>query len=115
MPAATAAFDEPLAFELLAAPPFRALPLEDLRALPLDDLRALLPELRDDELPLRDDADAVRLLDALPLRLDALPLLDLLPEPLEVLRLFGLDPFELRELVCRLLVERVLPWAMAPP
>lgn len=107
MPAATAAFDEPLAFELLAAPLFRALPL--------DDLRALLPELRDDELPLRDDADAVRLLDALPLRLDALPLLDLLPEPLEVLRLFGLDPFELRELVCRLLVERVLPWAMAPP
>ena len=114
MPAATAAFDEPLAFELLAAPLFRALPL--------DDLRALLPELRDDELPLRDEADAVRLLDALPLRLDALPLrldalplLDLLPEPPELLRLFGLDPLELRELVCRLLVERVLPWAMAPP
>jgi hypothetical protein len=35
--------------------------------------------------------------------------------PLEALLFFGLDPFEPREAVCRLLDERVLPWAIAPP
>ena len=30
-------------------------------------------------------------------------------------RFFELDPFELRELVGRFDVERVLAWAMAPP
>jgi hypothetical protein len=123
MPAATAAFDEPLLFDVRAFPAF-------------DDFRALAPELREPELPLReaelrlrDDADDVRPLDALelfgllraavlllfdPLRLllfdEALRLL-----LLEALRLFGLDPFELRELACRLLVEPVFAWATAPP
>jgi hypothetical protein len=116
MPAATAAFDDPFPF--------------DARAFPLfDDFRALAPELREPELrlPLRDDADEVR-------RLDVLALLGLLREAvpleplrlllfdealrlllLEALRLFGLDPFELRELACRLLVELVFAWAIAPP
>jgi hypothetical protein len=118
MPAATAAFDEPFPSDARAFPPF-------------DDFRALVPELREAELRLllRDDADAVRRLDALelfgllreavpllvdPLRLllfeDALRLL-----LLEALPLFGLEPFELRELVCRLLVEPVFAWAIAPP
>lgn len=81
--------------------------------------------------PLRDEADDVRRLDALPLF--ALPLfvplrdavvfrdelvlreaVDLLPLPLFELLLLGLEPFELRELACRLFVERVLPWAICP-
>jgi hypothetical protein len=120
MPAATAAFDDPFPFELRS--------------------RALLPELRLAELReadplLRDDADDVRRLEALPLRVlppDAADLLreavdllreaaDLVPLPLfelralEPLRFFGLDPFELRELACLLLVDRVLPWAISPP
>lgn len=96
---------------------------------PLDDFRALVPELREAELRLRDDADEARRLDALALfglLREAVPLLfdplrALLFEEalrlllLEALRLFGLDPFELRELACRLLVEPVLAWATAPP
>jgi hypothetical protein len=102
----------------------------DARALPplFDDFRALVPELREPE-ALRDDADEVRRLEvlpllgllreAVPLLLDPLRLL-LLEEALrllllDALRLFGLDPFELRELACRLLVERVFAWAIAPP
>jgi hypothetical protein len=110
MPAATAAFEEPLPFDARDAP-------------------LLEPPLR-----LRDEADDVRRLDALPLFVplrDALGLraaVDLLPLLLFVLLLLlfelpllaallvlGLDPFELRELACRLFVERVLPWAIAPP
>ena len=119
----TAAFDEPLPFDAARAFP------------PFDDFRALVPELRDPELRLRDDAAEV-------LRLDALALFGLLREAvlfleavllpfevlrlllfdealrlllLEALRLLGLDPFELRELVCLLLVEPVFAWATAPP
>jgi hypothetical protein len=114
MPAATAAFDEPLPLEarapaLLAE--FRALldvfraPLDAFRA-PLDVFRALVPELFDAELRFRDAADDLALL---------FPVLPLEREALDLLPLRGLDPFELRELVCRLLVERVLPWAIAPP
>lgn len=109
-PATTATF-EPLPFELALPAP-----------LPPDD--------RADELRLRDEAADERRLEALalfgllreaadllledPLRLllfeDPLRLL-----LLEALLFFGLDPFELREVVCRLFEERVLPWAMAPP
>jgi hypothetical protein len=117
-PVTTAAFDDPF-------------PL-DARAFPLfDELRAFVPELREPELrlPLREDADEVLRLDALallgllreavPLLFDPLRLL-LFEEPLrllllEALPLFGLDPFELRELACRLLVDPVLAWAIAPP
>ena len=110
-------------------------PFDGFRA-PFDGFRALAPELREPELrlreaelPLRDDADEVRRLDvlallgllreAVPLLFDPLRLL-LFEEALrllllEALRLFGLDPFELRELACRLLVEPVFAWAIAPP
>jgi hypothetical protein len=108
-PVTTAAFD-PFPFDARAFPP-------------LDDFRALVPELREPELrlPLRDDADEVLRLDvlallgllreALPLLFDPLRLL-LLEEALrllllEAVRLFGPDPFELRELACRLLGEPV--------
>jgi hypothetical protein len=95
-----------------------------------------LPELPEDELRPRDEADGERLLEALPL-LDALPLLGLLREAaallfepelrlllfepvlrllaVEAAWLFGLDPFELFEVACRLLVDRELAWAIAPP
>jgi hypothetical protein len=121
MPAATAAFDDPFAF--------------DLRALPAFDRRALPPALRDAELRLRDDAEEVRRLEAVaPFALvplfgllrEAVPLLfdpprlllleaELRPLLLEALRLLGLDPFELREFACRLLEERDFAWATAPP
>ena len=113
MPAATAAFVEPFADELL--------PL-DLRAFP--PLREDALRLREDALRLRDDAADVRRLDELPLfallrdAVDLLLPLLLLRLPLlllDPLRLFGLDPFELREPACRLLPERVFAWAMAPP
>jgi hypothetical protein len=118
------------------------LPFDACAFPPFDDFRALAPELREAELRPRDDADDVRRLDALPLfvplrdavvfrdelvlraAVDPLPLrlfvllLLLFELPLLVLaalRLLGLDPFELRELACRLFVERVLPWAIAPP
>jgi hypothetical protein len=114
----TAAFDDPFPF--------------DARELPLfGDCRALVPELREAELrlPLRDDADEVLRLDApalFGLLREAVPLLFgplrllLFDEALrllllEALLLFGLDPFELRELACRLLVEPVFAWAIAPP
>jgi hypothetical protein len=114
---------------------FEPLPLPFERELelpaPLPDDRACELRLPDPELRLRDDAADER-------RLDALALLGLLREPeedllledpllllrfevplrlllLEALWLFGLDPFELREFVCFLFEERVLPWAMAPP
>ena len=124
MPAMTGAFDdEPLPFER-AAPPLPPL----LRCALAPELRDDAPELRDDalrapgdaalprdeELPLREDADGDR-------RLDALPLFCLLedePRPLlldEFPPFFGLDPFELRELVCFLLPERDLAWAITPP
>jgi hypothetical protein len=112
MPAATAAFDEPFPFDADRA--LRLLELEDCFAL-VDGLRALLPELRELELRLRDDAEEVRRLEALPLRVLLREAVDLLPLRLFEPPLFGLDPFELREPVCRLLVERVLPWAIAPP
>ena len=108
---------------------------------PFDDgrdavLRALEPLLRALE-PLEPLLRAL-----LPLRLDALVLLGLLPElddrlrelddPLreleallpfdDVLRLLlreaallGLDPFELRDDVFRLLCDRELAWAISPP
>ena len=138
-PVTTAAFDDPFPFDARVF-----LPFDGFRA-PFDGFRALAPELREPELrlreaelPLRDDADEVRRLDVLallgllreavpllfdPLRLllfeEALRLL-LFEEALrllllEALRLFGLDPFELRELACRLLVEPVFAWAIAPP
>jgi hypothetical protein len=123
MPVMTAAFDEPfeLAWRALE-PPLRALdpPLRELELplpefelrlrepeLPLRELgfRALLaPEDRDDELRPRDDADAVRLLDALPLLALVLPELPSL----------ALDPFELLDDL-RFVPERALLWAMAPP
>ena len=114
-PVTTAAFDAPFEFDARAVALF-------------DDFRALVPELREPELRLRDDADEVLRLDALAvlgLLREAVPLLldaRLLPFDevlrlllLEALRLFGLDPFELRELACRLLVEPVFAWAIAPP
>jgi hypothetical protein len=123
MPVTTAAFDEP--FELACRalelplralePPLRELELRlpefELRLreleLPLRELlfRALLaPEDRDDELRPPDDADAVRLLDALPLFALVLPELPFL----------ALDPFELLDDL-RFVPERALLWAMAPP
>ena len=121
-PVTTAAFEVPFEFEARALAPF-------------DDFRALVPELREPELRLReaelrlrDDADEVLRLDALavlgfreavPLLFDPLRLL-LFEEALRLLRLeaplfFGLDPFELRELVCRLFADPVFAWARAPP
>jgi hypothetical protein len=112
-PVTTAAFDDPFPFEARA----------------FDDFRALVPEPRDAELRLRDDADEVRRLDvlallgllreAVPLLFDP-PRLLLFEEALRLLllaalRLFGLDPFELRELACRLLVDPAFAWAIAPP
>ena len=97
------------------------------------DLRALLPpdacdeelRLRDEELPLLDDADGERRLDALELLgllrelddreledFEALELDDLL---LEEALLFGLDPFELRVVVFLFVPELELDWAIAPP
>jgi hypothetical protein len=81
-----------------------------------------LPELPDEELRPRDEADGERRLDALPLFDDALPLLDLLRDALAPLRLFvleapwlfGLDPFELLEVACRLLEDLELAWATCP-
>jgi hypothetical protein len=85
-PVTTATFDEP--FELT------------LRALELR-LRVLEPDWR-------DDAAGARLVDALaPLELFAR-----LPDELAFL---GLDPFEVRDAVFRLLWERELAWATAPP
>ena len=68
-----------------------------------------LPDDRADELRLRDEAADEPRLDALALaRLLREPAALLLDDPL-------LDPFALREVVCRLLEERELLWAMAPP
>lgn len=111
------AFDEPP--ELREAPP-------ELRC---DEL----PELPDDELRPRDEAEGERRLEALPLLDDALPLLDdalrllgllalrllLLDEELRLLVLeapwlFGLDPFELLEVACRLFEDLELAWATCP-
>jgi hypothetical protein len=81
----------------------------------------LLPEDRADELRLRDEAADAPRLEALALFGLLRDAEDLLFEdplrllPLEALLFFGLDPFEPREAVCRLLDERVLPWAIAPP
>ena len=109
----------------------------DFRAPELD-LWALPPEDRDEEPRLRDDADEGRRLDALAvLRLDALALLGLLREadalprevealPREVEALLreaddllrdedGLDPFEVLDPDFRLVWERELAWAIAPP
>ena len=100
-PVTTAAFDDPFPLDARAFPPF-------------DVFRALVPELRDDaDEVLRLDALAVLglLREAVPLLFDALRLLPfdevLRLLLLEALRLFGLDPFELRELACRLLVDPV--------
>jgi hypothetical protein len=89
----------------------------------------------DDELRLRDDAEDVRLLDALVLfgllrelaerllaeeeRLLAGVLRLFVPEALllfvpEALVVLGLDPFELLDADLRLVVERELAWAMSP-
>jgi hypothetical protein len=122
----TAAF-EPLPFE-------RELelrrPLLDDRA---DELRLPDPELRlrdEAELRPRDEAAEERRLEALALLGLLREAEDLLPEEplrlllledplrlllLEALWLFGLDLFELREFVCPLFEERVLPWAITPP
>jgi hypothetical protein len=114
---------------------FEPLPFEgelELRAPSLDELGLPEPALRlpdEAELPLRDEAAEERRLEA-PALLGLLreaedlllddPLRLLFEDPLrllllEPLWLFGLDPFELREFVCLLFEERVLPWAMAPP
>jgi hypothetical protein len=95
----TAAF-VPLPFERELA--LRA-PLLDDRA---DELRLPDPELRlrdEAELRLRDEAAEER-------RLEALALLGLLREAEDLL-----SAFELREFVCLLFEERVLPWAITPP
>jgi hypothetical protein len=140
MPVATATFGVPfeLEFELRAFAPDERdealrLPDDELRLrlrLPEEELRprdeaAGLPE---EELRPRDEAAEDLRLDALAvLRLDALPLFGLLREaddlprelaPLlfdEVLRLFGLEPFELVDPDFRLVRERELAWAIAPP
>jgi hypothetical protein len=104
---------ERLAPPLPPLPPFPPLPLRDDAAPPRDDDEPL----RDDELRLREDAAGERRLDALLLfcLLDGEPRL-LLPLPRDELPLlFGLDPFELREVVCFLLPERDLAWAITPP
>jgi hypothetical protein len=104
--------------------------------LPFEPLfRAPLPP-DDDELRLRDEAEDVRLLEALVLfgllrelaerllaeeeRLLAGVLRLFVPEALrlfvpEALVLLGLDPFELREVVFLLLCDRELGWAISPP
>jgi hypothetical protein len=119
-PVTTAVFDEP--FELVLRAPEPALRALELPLCALElrlrvlapDFRALLPpedrdeELRDDALPPRDDAAEVRRLDDFePLALFA----RLLDEP----PFFGLDPFELRDVVFRLLCDRELAWAISPP
>jgi len=89
-----------------------ALPLRDEAA---DERRlealALLGLLRDGEDLLREPLRLLLLVDPLRLLLfeDALRLLR------EALWFLGLGPFELREVVFRLLDERVLAWAIAPP
>jgi hypothetical protein len=130
MPVATATFGVPfeLEFELPPLAPDEReaelrLPDDELR-LPDDELR-----LRDDEEPRpRDEAAEDRRLDALAVpRLDALELFGLLREAEDLLReaedllreaedlAFGLDPFELVDPDFRLLWERELAWAIAPP
>ena len=118
MPAATAAFEEPLPFEprdapLLEPPPLLRDDADDVRrlaALPL-----LVP-LRD-AVVFRDELVLRAAVDLLPLPLFELLLLLFVPPLLllAALLLLGLEPFELREVACRLFVERVLPWAIAPP
>jgi hypothetical protein len=103
--------------------------------LPFEPLfRAPLPP-DDDELRLRDDAEDVRLLEALVLfgllrelaerllaeeeRLLAAVLRLFVPEALllfvpEALVVLGLDPFELLDADLRFVVERELAWAMSP-
>lgn len=115
-PVTTAAFDEPFDEDPDAA----------LRALDAA-LRAAEPLLRAAE-PLLRAVLPLLLRALLPLRLDALALFGLLRElvallPFDaVLRLllrdallFGLDPFELRDEVFRLLCDRELVWAISPP
>jgi hypothetical protein len=112
-PVTTATFEEPL-------PP--AEPALVLRALlPPDDREEEL-RLRDEELPLRDDADGERRLDALELLGLLRELEDLEPEDFELEDLlldealvFGLDPFELRVVVFLFVPEPELAWAIAPP
>ena len=115
-PAATVVLDDPFELEF--------------------ELRAFPPVERDGALRLRDEAAEDRRLEALALlRLDALALFGLLRELADLLRelaaapfeaeprlllleallLFGLDPFELREVVFRLLEDPVLAWAITPP
>ena len=96
---------------------FEPLPLElELEPPPL------LPEDRAEELRLGEEAADEPRLEAFALFGLLRDAEDLLLEdplrlvlPLEALLAFGLDPLELREVVCRLLDERVLPWAIAPP
>jgi hypothetical protein len=88
-------------------------------------LRALDAVLRALEVLLRAVEPLLRAL--LPLRLDPLVLFGLLPEPVallpfvlrlllrEELLLLGLDPFELRDEVFRLLCDREPVWAISPP
>jgi hypothetical protein len=115
-PVTRAAFDEPFDEEPDAA----------LRALDAA-LRAAEPLLRAAE-PLLRAVLPLLLRALLLLRLDALALFGLLRElvallPFDaVLRLllrdallFGLDPFELRDEVFRLLCDRELVWAISPP
>jgi len=89
-PVTTAAFDAPFELELLALP----------------------PDVCAGELRLRGDADDAR-------RVAAPALFGLLREAadllFEELRLLAAGPLELRVLCLRLLDERVLAWAIAPP
>ena len=114
----TAAFDDPFPFDARALPP-------------LDDFRALVPELREPELrlPLRETptrscdsmrwqswACSVKRCPCCSTRCGSCRSMKCCGSYCsKQLRLFGLDPFELRELACRLLVEPVLAWATAPP
>jgi hypothetical protein len=132
MPATTAVLGAPFEpeFELRAFEPAERdealrLPEEELR--PRDDeLPPRADELRPraDELRPRDDAAEDRRLDALAvLRLDALALFGLLREAEDLLREAedllrepdGLDPFEVVDPDFRLVWERDLAWAIAPP
>jgi hypothetical protein len=120
-PVMTAAFDDPLLEEL---PPDRcALPPPEERE---PDEREPDEREPDEREPLDDRADELRARDdaAEDLRLEALELFGLLREleaPLPfvlplLLRdalLFGLDPFELREVVFRLLWDREPAWAIS--
>ena len=112
----TAAFDDPLPERGELPPEPRADELPELRA---DELR--LREEADDD-PLRDALDFGRLraLEEVPFREEPLfeaPLLDdplRLPLP-ELPRLFGLDPFELVVELFFLVPDRELAWAIFPP